>query len=344
MKSYKQKNYEQALIETYLKFDELLRVDKVNQFLKNNNNERGESKLEISFTSFLQPEYGNINEVFINQETINEDTREKDTREIESVKLHPQNNNKMKIEPKNIPKENIVDLSKSSPNSNPSIGRSNILELLPNSKEVLAMDEYKIEISFKGSNENVNSNPNYDDLIAKDMGTTANILLIKNNNLYLANVGDSFAVLFKNGVATKLNQEHKTTLPSEYTRINKSGSRIINNRIEGRLNLTRALGIISYLLLGDLNFKRNPNLKFYEQAVTAYPEITKMKITKDFEFIIMACDGVWDCVDIQKLCEHISLQLKENIILSSIISDLFDQIISKTNNSIYFFIFSSCWN
>ncbi len=82
-----------------------------------------------------------------------------------------------------------------------------------------------------------------------------------------------------------------------------------------------------------MNFKNNPNLKFYEQAVTAYPEITKMKITKDIDFIIMACDGVWDCVDIQKLCEHISMKLKSNVKISDIIAELLDQIISKTNNS-----------
>ena len=30
------------------------------------------------------------------------------------------------------------------------------------------------------------------------MGTTANIILIKNNTLYLANVGDSLSVMYKN--------------------------------------------------------------------------------------------------------------------------------------------------
>ncbi len=69
--------------------------------------------------------------------------------------------------------------------------------------------------------------------------------------------------------------------------------------------------------------------------MTAYPEITKMKITKDIEFILMACDGVWDCVDIQKLCEHIALRLKSRMKISDIVAELFDQIISKTNNSTY---------
>lgn len=81
-------------------------------------------------------------------------------------------------------------------------------------------------------------------LVAYEMGTTANVVLIKNNYLYIANVGDSLAVMYKNGVAEKLTTEHKVSLEQEKSRIEKSGARIINNRIEGRLNLTRAIGTI----------------------------------------------------------------------------------------------------
>ena len=83
-------------------------------------------------------------------------------------------------------------------------------------------------------------------LVANEMGTTANVVLIKNNYLYIANVGDSLAVMYKNGIAEKLTTEHKVSLEPEKTRIEKSGARIINNRIEGRLNLTRAIGIIIF--------------------------------------------------------------------------------------------------
>lgn len=80
-------------------------------------------------------------------------------------------------------------------------------------------------------------------LVAYEMGTTANVVLFKNSYLYIANVGDSLAVMFKNGIAEKLTTEHKVSLENERSRIVKSGARIINNRIEGRLNLTRAIGI-----------------------------------------------------------------------------------------------------
>lgn len=77
-------------------------------------------------------------------------------------------------------------------------------------------------------------------------------------------------------------------------------------------------------------FKKNTNLKYHEQAVTVYPEINKMKITMDMEFIILGCDGVWDCVEDTQLCEHVSKSLKEEKKLTDIIATLFDQIISKT--------------
>ena len=100
------------------------------------------------------------------------------------------------------------------------------------------------------SNENSNelhknkNNENFEELISEKMGTTANLALITGNYIYIANVGDSLAVMYKNGKAEKLNQEHKISIQSEINRINNSGSKIINNRIEGRLNLTRAIGNI----------------------------------------------------------------------------------------------------
>jgi hypothetical protein len=249
MKSYKQKNYEQALIETYLKFDELLRLEKVNQFLKNNMMSKKDSRLDITFSSGLQADYGsspvNFGEVMR--------TEEVKIQKMEKILDSGSRENNL-ISVQHIPKENIIDLTKKEnlPNLNsnsPMVSSNgsrresegnNNSNKTP-SKEVLTFDNRKIEISLK-NNKDACQSGQYEELIAKDMGTTANILLIKNNYLYLANVGDSMSVIFKNGVATRLNQEHKTTLPSEFTRINKSGARIIHNRIEGRLNLTRAIG------------------------------------------------------------------------------------------------------
>lgn len=60
MKAYKNKNYEQALIETFLKFDDLLRTEKVNGLLKKFHNnqlsQNYEFDMKISF-NYLKDEY-----------------------------------------------------------------------------------------------------------------------------------------------------------------------------------------------------------------------------------------------------------------------------------------------
>ncbi len=243
MKSYKQeKKYDQALIDTFLKFDELLRLKKVNDFLKRVANKRNEGKLDLSFAYGYQTEFGG--QVSLSQANNYLTPDDKDDTKAESprkkspriVYFEGTSGKEESKRMKEINDKNKDPSSYSSNNSEPSVKSDSTGKL---SKEILTMNSHKIEISTKGNNENASP----DELIAKDMGTTANILLIKNNYIYLANVGDSLAVLFKNGVAIRLNQEHKTTLPSEYSRITKSGSKIINNRVEGRLNLTRALGM-----------------------------------------------------------------------------------------------------
>ena len=185
MKSYKEKNYEQALIETYLKFDELLRNANINEFLKEHHKAKSEISIDVKMES---------------------DGKNNLLNDVECYSTCP----------------------KSKKSSEDSIVR-----------EILTFHNSTIEVSFKYFEQDEVKN---EDLVASHMGTTANILLIRGNYLYLANVGDSLAVLYKDKQAIRLNQEHKTSLQSEYARINNSGARIINNRVEGRLNLTRALG------------------------------------------------------------------------------------------------------
>ena len=162
------------------------------------------------------------------------------------------------------------------------------------------------------------------DNFAYGMGSTANVVCLYENYLVVANVGDSMSVLFSEGKAIELNTEHKTSTPGEEERIKNAGMTIYNNRVDGKLNLTRAIG--------DFQFKNN-KFKPHEQAVTAYPELTTFELSDQSEFIIIACDGIWDCVEPQKLCEYVSKSIKSGILLSSIVSSIEDMVLSKSNNS-----------
>lgn len=94
--------------------------------------------------------------------------------------------------------------------------------------------------------------------------------------LYTANVGDARIVLCRNGKALRLSYDHKGMDENEGRRISKAGGLILNNRVNGVLAVTRALGD-SYL----------------KDLVTGHPYTTETVIQPDAdEFLILACDGV----------------------------------------------------
>ncbi|PKX97635.1 type 2C protein phosphatase PTC1 [Aspergillus novofumigatus IBT 16806] len=100
--------------------------------------------------------------------------------------------------------------------------------------------------------------------------------------LYTANVGDARIILCRNGKALRLSYDHKGSDENEGKRIANAGGLILNNRVNGVLAVTRALGD-AYL----------------KDLVTGHPYTTETVIQPDQdEFIILACDGLWDvCSD-----------------------------------------------
>jgi protein phosphatase PTC2/3 len=119
-------------------------------------------------------------------------------------------------------------------------------------------------------------------------GCTATVVLITKNEIYCANAGDSRTVLCKKGKAKDLSEDHKPDLPTEKYRIERANGYVEDKRVNGMLALSRALG--------DFEYKGNPLLKPHDQIVTAFPEVTVEKLTNDCDFLIVACDGIWDCM------------------------------------------------
>jgi protein phosphatase PTC1 len=94
--------------------------------------------------------------------------------------------------------------------------------------------------------------------------------------LYTANVGDARIVLCRNGKALRLSYDHKGSDENEGKRIANAGGLIVNNRVNGVLAVTRALGDA-----------------YMKELVTGHPYTTETVIVPDTdEFIIIACDGV----------------------------------------------------
>ena len=338
-KHYINGEYEKALVQTFLIMDELLKDKEVNDFIYNTHNVK-EVKVEKEepnvsrIQTVLKPEKPKMIKLRFETGVLEYD--------LNKINLFEEGDNLSttvyEYKRRSLtPKMDLQELSNDSGNNNIKIddiffskgGKQNAaLNTLPLFEDVFYIKN--LEVNFEDNSKYLSfqkkqlsqNNINRDNFISSEMGTTANIMLIKNGFIYIANVGDSLSVMYKNRKAYNLNKEHQIIIESEKERVLKSGATINGYRINGMLNLTRALG--------DLKFKSNQNLKRQEQSVIAVPEITKIEYTDDIDFIIMGCDGVWDCVKRQLVCEFVDKEIKENPDkkLSEILEIIFDKCVS----------------
>ncbi|XP_023530639.1 probable protein phosphatase 2C 8 isoform X2 [Cucurbita pepo subsp. pepo] len=142
-------------------------------------------------------------------------------------------------------------------------------------------------------------------------GATAVCVWVLGQTVFVANVGDAKAVVARSSTTEKLSnnlnggsslkaivltREHKAIYPQERARIQKAGGVVgSNGRLQGRLEVSRALG--------DRQFKK--------LGVIATPDIHSFELTDREHFIILGCDGLWgvfgpsDAVDfVQKLLQE----------------------------------------
>ncbi|XP_063595425.1 uncharacterized protein LOC134772388 [Penaeus indicus] len=150
-----------------------------------------------------------------------------------------------------------------------------------------------------------------------DSGCTACLALIKDNELYVANVGDSRCVVSRDGKAIEMSLDHKPEDDPEAARIIRAGGRVTaDGRVNGGLNLSRAIG--------DHGYKQNKNLSAEEQMISPLPDVRSMTLEPKDNFIIVACDGIWNSLSSQEACDFVSERLSEDTKLSKICEELFD--------------------
>ncbi|XP_006638473.1 protein phosphatase 1G [Lepisosteus oculatus] len=155
-----------------------------------------------------------------------------------------------------------------------------------------------------------------------DSGTTAVVALIRGKQLIVANAGDSRCVVSEKGKAVDMSYDHKPEDEVELARIKNAGGKVtMDGRVNGGLNLSRAIG--------DHFYKRNKALPPEEQMISALPDVKVLTLNKDHDFMVIACDGIWNVMSSQEVIDFVSERIKPNEngevrLLSSIVEELLD--------------------
>ncbi|CAM9185282.1 unnamed protein product [Ectocarpus sp. 6 AP-2014] len=178
-----------------------------------------------------------------------------------------------------------------------------------------------------------------------EAGSTATTCLVLGPRLYMANVGDSRTVLCRGGKVRMASNDHKPSRADEQERVQRAGGFVAHRRVMGELAVSRAFG--------DSEFKGRPGKggggggrasanregaldadameereTAYAQLITAEPEFLVSEITPQDEFLVLACDGVFDVLTSEEVVANVYEKMK----------------IHADAQSVLFFVFRClCW-
>lgn len=156
-------------------------------------------------------------------------------------------------------------------------------------------------------------------------GCTATAVIITRKEIVCGNAGDSRTLLGACGIAKPLSYDHKPDNEGEKSRICAAGGYVDMGRVNGNLALSRAIG--------DFNFKKNSQLPPEEQVVTALPDVIEHELLPTDEFIILACDGIWDCMSSQDAVEFVRRGIADRLPLEEICELLIDECLAPESDT-----------
>jgi len=130
-------------------------------------------------------------------------------------------------------------------------------------------------------------------------GTTAVCALLRptEQKLYVAWLGDSQALLVRNGRAVHVVNPHKPDRQDERERIEDMGGCVLfwgTWRVNGQLAVSRAIGDSGY-----------------KPYVTSEPDVTAVSLDGTEDFLVLACDGLWDFVTEEEALMAVYEQIAE---------------------------------
>jgi serine/threonine protein phosphatase PrpC len=120
--------------------------------------------------------------------------------------------------------------------------------------------------------------------------------LVNKNNIWFAHAGDARALYVEDNFLKYSTIDHKALSREEIIRIQRFGGFVSDSgRVNGTIAVSRAIGDV-----------------LIHPFVIPEPDITNIQIEGDPNFLILACDGVWDVISNELAVELVQDYYQKN--------------------------------
>ncbi len=154
-------------------------------------------------------------------------------------------------------------------------------------------------------------------------GSTATVCFVSENYIITANVGDSRAVLGRNGRTVDMSNDHRPVGSSkagraEISRIIESGGWVSQMRVCGILAVSRAFGDYEFKggrveLLQEFKSTGASGIGTLERPpVVALPDVRVYERSEEDDFLVIATDGLWDVMNSAQAITFVRSMMKRD--------------------------------
>ena len=183
--------------------------------------------------------------------------------------------------------------------------KSKRLNALDNETDVykcLTKNDYEfIKQMFRHAEKDLSKN----EIDATFSGTTCVLVLLLNNKLICANIGDSRAILVTKKKIVKLSIDQKPNDPLEMARIIKNGGEVSQFEDEGVASGPYRVWKKGEAYPGIAMSRSIGDLIATSLGVIPVPEFVEFELNDDTLFIVMASDGIWEFISNEKVKEMV---------------------------------------
>lgn len=154
-------------------------------------------------------------------------------------------------------------------------------------------------------------------------GSTGVAAFVSPTHVVIANTGDSRVCMCKDDKVSFASYDHKPGDERERRRVEQAGGTISDDRVNGDLASARSFG--------DFRYKRDVSLPPSKQQITVLPDVTILERAATDQFLLLACDGIWDVMSNLEATRYVLTALRMGVGLAKTCEMLLDECLRKSS-------------